>query len=397
MAVTLSELLQPQFILDLISRVKPGQGALGAFLGFHPNRFDENSVSLGGPATVNGPTQNFVYRIFNWSRVPMTMRSLGAGPATVPPNPMGQVNVSCARFHEKIPLQYAFLNQLATMIGPNSQVDAAGQDYIRRQTNFLATKAASMVEMMAAGMMRDSLYVTPSGDNYLPTFTSSSSTIQINFQIPSGNKNQMNMLGAGDIIGTSWSNAAAPIVQDCLEVEAAFAQLNNRSVTDVWINSVMWKNIITNTEVRNTAGSSNTPFAEFERDNEFGMDGTPTNNYTAVLRGIPTIRWHMCNSVLSLGGNLLDISYSQSTATATKLIPDTMAIFTTKASPDIAVLYQGGEPVVENPGMPAVIRSGWYFWSEYVTQPSAIDLIGLLNAIPVLYVPSCFAPGTVVF
>ena len=51
---TLQELLQPQFILDMVSRLRKGQGALAPWLGFAPNKFDPESVSLSGPATISG-------------------------------------------------------------------------------------------------------------------------------------------------------------------------------------------------------------------------------------------------------------------------------------------------------------------------------------------------------
>ena len=116
------------------------------------------------------------------------------------------------------------------------------------------------------------------------------------------------MLAAGNIIGTSWDNIAAPIVQDCIDVDVAYAQLTGYPMTDIWCNGVLWKSIITNTEVRNLAGSSNQPFAEFSRDPETGMDGVPGNQYIGVLRGLPTVRWHIYNHGLSLGGNLIDVS-----------------------------------------------------------------------------------------
>jgi hypothetical protein len=74
-----------------------------------------------------------------------------------------------------------------------------------------------------------------------------------------------------------------------------------------------------------------------------------------------------------------------------------MAIFCTTPTPDTATLYQCSEPVVENPGQAAINRSGWYFWNEYTTQPSGIDLLALLNAVPVLTNPLVVAPATVVF
>ena len=399
MPVILNELLQPQLILDLISRVRPGQGALGPWLGFQPNKYDPENVALTGPATITGNLRNTVYRIFNVSRTVAHGRAPGTGPAVIPQNPMGQVPVTCARFHEKLPLNYEFLGNLSPMIGPNSQIDPSGQDYVRRQTTFLATRAARVVEMLAAAMMRDSLYLIQEGDNWNPRFTAPTGTeigFQINFQIPAGNKNQLDMLGAGNIIGTSWANLAAPIFSDIMKIQSAYTQLNGYALTDVWINGTLWPNIVQNTQIRNLGGTAQTPFSEFTREPEKGMDGKPSNRYFSILRGIPWLRWHLLDDVLSLGSDI-DIKYTYSTGSAAKLIPDNMAIFCTEPSVDIAKMYLGGEPVVENPGMPAVVRSGYYFWHEYTTQPSAIDLIALVNCVPCLFIPDAFAPATVVF
>lgn len=399
MAVTLMELLQPQLILDLISRIRPGQGMISSWLGFAPNRYDPEQVTLTGPATVTGNLRNTVYRIFNYTRTVPTGRAPGTGPGVITQNPMGQVNVSCARFHDKIPLNYEFLGNLSPMIGPNSQIDPVGQDYIKRQSTYIAGKYGRMIDMMAAAMLRDSLYLIQDGDNWTASFTAPTGT-QVGFQIPfriaSGQKSQLNWDGSGNLITTSWANTGALIVGDILKIRAAFAQVSGWAMTDVWINSTMWQNIISNTQVRNTGGTAQTPFAEYREEPATGMDGKPSTGTVAVLRALPFVRWHMCDDVVSLGSDI-DISYTYSTGTAAKLIPDNMAIFCPAPSPDFAKLYLGGEPVVENPGQPAVIRSGYYFWHEYTTQPSAIDLIGLLNAVPCLFVPTVFWPATVVF
>jgi hypothetical protein len=192
-----------------------------------PNRYDAEA-GLQGPATINGPhvmqgTVRYVtYRIFNATRTVPTFRAPGVGPGTVAANPMGQASVVCARMHDKIPLSYEMLNNLSPMVGPNSQIDNMGQNYIKQQTTFLAQKFAKGVEMMTAGMMRDSLYLVQSGDDWLPTFTAPDNLttfgFQVNFQIPAGNKNQLNMLGAGNIIGTSWANIGAPIMTDIMAI-----------------------------------------------------------------------------------------------------------------------------------------------------------------------------------
>jgi hypothetical protein len=80
-----------------------------------------------------------------------------------------------------------------------------------------------------------------------------------------------------------------------------------------------------------------------------------------------------------------------------KIVPDKLAFFTTEVSPLWVRMYHGGEYVVENPGMPGVLRRGYYFWREYCTQPSMMELIGLMNAVPVLYNPRVVVPAAVIF
>lgn len=386
----------------MFSRLKKGRGPLASWLGFQPNSFDPDTVTVRGPNTFSGSdaVRNYTYRLFDRTRVPMKARAPGAGPATVAANPLGQNTVSIARFHQKIPLNYEFLGNLSKMVGPNSQIDNGGQDYIRRQTNFLGEQCNNTVEGMAAGMLRDSLYFIMVGDDWFVSFTGPTGAqvgFQVPFLIPAGNKAQLNMLGSGNLITLSWANVAASIIGMIQQIIAAYAQLSRDTLTDVWINSTMWINIITNTEVRNLAGSSNTPFAEFERLDESGMDNTGVSNkYAAILRGQPTLKWHFCDDTLGLMGDI-DPVYTGGNAVLNKLIPDNMAIFATEPSPDWTRMYLGGEYVVENPGMAGALRMGWYFWHEYVTQPSAIELICVLNAIPILPRPLVIAPATVVF
>jgi hypothetical protein len=108
--------------------------------------FDPKTVTVSGPNTLRGTgsLRNVTYRIFDHTRVPMKARAPGTGPGTVAANPMGQNTVSVARFHQKIPLNYEFLGNLSPMIGPNSQVDQGGQNYIQQQTTFLAEQANNM-------------------------------------------------------------------------------------------------------------------------------------------------------------------------------------------------------------------------------------------------------------
>ncbi len=400
MPATLHDFLQPQVILDVVSRIRRQRGRLSPWLGWQPDRFDPEALSLSGPNTITGPTRYATFRIDDFTRVVAKARAPGTGPATVAPNPMGEVTIRCARFHEKVVLYYEELGNLAKIAGPNSQVDRGGQDYLTRQIAKLAIKFSNAVELMASAFFQDNLYLQQKGDNWIAVLGNpGGNSFQVNFQIPAGNKNQLNLLGAGNLITVPWNNVGAPVVGNLMAIKAAFAQLSGYTIQDAWINSLTWYSLIVNTEIRNLAGSANTPFAEYEMKPETGPDGKRTGEYVAVLRGDPTIRWHINDQVLVTGDTDIDPTYSTAPATANiqKTVPDGMIFLAPEPAPEWEKMYHGGEYVVENPGMPGALREGYYFWREYGTQPSVIDLIGLLNCIPLLFVPKAVAAANVIF
>lgn len=398
MTVSLHSLLTPQVILKAVSRIRKFQGRLGRWLGFQPNHFNPDNVSLEGPNVRYGDTRFATFRLDDVTRVVGKARAPGTGPASVPPNPVGDVRVSCARFHEKVRLLGEFLGNLSPIIGPNSQIDTGGQSYIARQTTHLAEKYNNTIELMSTGMLQDNLYFQMAGDNLLPVIgapTAPNLGIQIPFQVPSGNKNQLNLLGTGNIIQVGWQTTGAPLVKNCLQITAASTQLTGYQPHHSWCNSLLWYNVLLNAEVRNTAGSANTPFAQYDRVPENAFDGLPMPEFSAQLRAVPWWTWHIADDVLVTGGDT-DPTWSFSTGTTTiKVCPDNTLMILPDPSPDWTEMYHGAEYISENAGQPMLLKRGYTFWKEWVTQPSCIELIALMNAIPLLYVPKVVIFGTV--
>lgn len=396
MTVSLHTLLTPQVILKAVSRIRKNQGRLGRWVGFQPKRFNPDTVSLEGPNSRYGETRFATFRLDDVTRVVGKARAPGTGPASSPPNPVGDVRVSCARFHEKVRLLGEFLGNLSPIIGPNSQIDAGGQSYIARQTVHLAEKYNNTIELLTTGMFQDNLYFQLSGDNLLPVIgapTAPALGVQIPFQIPAGNKNQLNLLSTGNIILVGWQNADAPLIKNCLQIQAAMTQLSGYQPKHMWMNSLGWYNVLLNTEVRATAGTSNTPFAEYDRVPEMAVDGMPQPEFAAQLRGIPWLTWHIADDVIVTGGDV-DPTWSSSSGTTTiKVVPDNTCIIAPDPSADWTEMYHGAEYISENAGQPMQLKKGYTFWKEWVTQPSCIELISLMNCIPLLYVPKaiCFA------
>lgn len=383
--------MTPQVILKAVSRIRKFQGRLGRWVGFQPNKYNPDNVSLEGPNSRYGDTRFATFRLDDVTRVVGKARAPGTGPASVAVNPVGDVRVSCARFHEKVRLLGEFLGNLSPIIGPNSQIDTGGQSYIARQTTHLAEKYNNTIELLTTGMFQDNLYFQLSGDNLLPVIGAPAAPalgFQIPFQIPAGNKNQLNMLGTGNIIQIGWQNSGAPLIKNCLQIQAATTQLSGYQPRHFWMNSLGWYNVLLNSEVRNTAGSSNTPFASYDRVKEKAMDGMDQAEFAAELRGLPWAQWHIADDVLVTGSDI-DPTWSSAPSTATfiKVCPDNTCIITPEPSPDWCEMYHGAEYISENAGQPMQLKRGYTFWKEWVTQPSCIELIALMNCIPLLYVP----------
>jgi hypothetical protein len=396
--VSLHDLLTPQVILKAVSRIRKFQGRLGRWVGFQPNRFNPDNVSLEGPNVRYGDTRFASFRLDDVTRVVGKGRAPGTGPASVAVNPVGDVRVSCARFHEKVRLLGEFLGNLSPMIGPNSKIDTGGQSYIARQTVHLAEKYNNTIELLTTGMFQDNLYFQMSGDNLLPVIGAPSGSnigFQIPFQIPSGNKSQLNLLGTGNILNIGWQNTGAPLIKNCLQIQAAMTQLSGYQPKHFWMNSLMWYNVLLNAEVRNTAGSSNTPFASYDRVKEKAVDGMEQPEFAAELRGIPWAQWHICDDVLVTGSDI-DPTWSSAPAAATfiKVMPDNSVLIVPEPSSDWTEMYQGAEYISENAGQPMTLKRGYTFWKEWVTQPTCIELISLMNCIPLLYVPKAVAFAT---
>jgi hypothetical protein len=100
--------------------------------------------------------------------------------------------------------------------------------------------------------------------------------------LPKSHMRQLDMLGEGDIIGTSWDNAAAPIILDLLNIDAAFQNTVDCVLTIAECSSVVWRMVITNQEVCSVAGAMG-PVESFQRQ----TDGT----FTGVLRSASWLTW----------------------------------------------------------------------------------------------------------
>ncbi len=382
---TLAEVLQPQVILEVVSRIRPLEGRFARWLGFLPTGYNPEA-GLTGPNVKNSPTRYAAYRIFDSVRTVAQGRVPGTGPATKPPNPIGQGFLAGFRGHEKICLDWEQLGNLSPLSGPNAQVDSGGQDYISKQEYFLAQKFYNLVEFLSLMMAKGAGYIVYNGDDQTPTFTQPSAGTpfeSLNWQVPAGNTLQLNMLGGGNLISGTWKSPSATIISDLAQIRAAFQNLHGWPLKHIWLNSAMWYFLITNTEIRNVGGSANVVFAEYSETPERAADGKDYGDKVARLRAFPDIEFHIDDSWIDDNGTLV----KKWPDGFCGMYPDMMGNGGGIVGSMIAEMIHTTEYVSEQMGQVASPHAGYHFWTEWVTQPSCIELLGLMNLIPALYVP----------
>jgi hypothetical protein len=238
-------------------------------------------------------------------------------------------------------------------------------------------------------MLRDSLYFHRDGDSLYPNFTSTSATYQVNFQMPAGNKDQLDMLGSGNIIDVSWDNPSADVPKHFGEIDAAFQELYGGRLENVLVRNAVWQYIIKNDNVASQAGIANTPFRRFERAVGTRADGSPVNVRVAELVMIPGVTFYITDEGVTMG--------TRGSETFTHYVGTNEAIF--MPSPDQGNFFMqlGSEPVVEYDGGPETVRAGQYVWSNKTYNPPQTNLYSLDNALACNDIPKSVANGTVVF
>lgn len=376
---SLHSILQPITLTKVVSRQMAAERWILQFMGMEPGGRNEEYFGHGRDGS---------YQVFNNSRQIGRGRAPATAAAIAKRNPIGRVPITYPRMHEQLQLTAEELHNLA-QIGDPRMRDEMGAQMIRRQTQFLAQKAANWRAAMVAGMLRDALYVTVAGDDWYFNFTSAGSLFQINFQMPAANKTQLNMLGAGNILDVSWDNPAADIPSHLSQINAAFQQLYGGRLENILCQGAIWQHVITNDFVQSQAGIANSPFRRFERVVGTREDGSPLNAQVGELAAMPGLTWWITDEGLDLG--------APGSEAFTKYIGNNAAVFMPDPNMGIFSMQLGSEPIAEYDNGPKSVKVGLASWSKESSNPTVTEIFALDNALAINHIPVSVAYGTVVF
>lgn len=365
MGLSVRETLAPQRIIGVFQQLRLGPTTFSDI--FRWTMAQGNVLPYGG--------REFQYDVFDITRKVATGRLPGDTSATVEPQKVGNVRGEFPRSAEKVPLLDEKIMNLRRIGGPGSELDARGETYITRQEQYIAQRFANIIEFQTAAMCRGTYVHVRSGDDLFQDFTGTGTTV--NFQIPAGNKDQLDMLGAGDIIGATWATISNPIVGDLFAINTAFQSLTGMPLAHVICGPEVWLYVLNNTEVKNHGGSANVVFERFNIDEK--------GNFTGVIRSLPWLQFHIVSHKLAVG----------SSATDTLLIEADHAVFMPQPDPSWVTFGVGSEMVTEGPNGPRSEQFGIYPYAYPTNDPSGWSLNSIFNGIPFLYVPKAIAYGDV--
>ena len=354
---SIGDILSPKQIVEVISRIDEGRITLSKLFGF--NIGGSNRVAFGG--------RNFFYDVFNNTRSVATAREPGAPSARRKPQKVGEVFGRFPRSAETIELLDEDTHNRRRIGGPLNELDTMGISYITRQEIFLGQRFNNLIEFQTAGMIRDSYFYEQSGDDLFHTFTSGSNR-QVNFQVPAGNKDQLDMLGDGDIIGASWATASTDIPLHIMSIHEAMMELTGKPLQNLVMGKEVWNYIINNTNVKAQAGTSVAPFS---------IDIQEDGNFVARLKSIPWVKFHVMLHGLEIA----------STETYTLLIAADHVMGFPDPTPDWVEYFDGSEIVTEGPNGMRAQRFGFYPYAYPIHDPSGWDLKAVFNGIPSLKSP----------
>lgn len=379
------DILRPQVLTEVVKQVVASADPILNFMGFQVGGSNERHYGHGREGT---------YHVFDDSRKTAKGRAPGTPAARSSKQAMKAVPFVYPRMHDSVSLLAEFVHNLGRIDDP-ARRDEAGRDMIMRQTDSINRRAANFRIAMTVGMLRDSLYFQASGDDWFPSYTSTSAVFQISSGVPSGNKSQLNMtlrdgstsVHGASIIDVPWSSPGANILNHFAKINQARAAQGTGPVRHVHLNSILWQQVVQNDYLAAMAGIANAPYQTFNREVGTRPDGTALHEYIGRFAALPGVDWHISDEGLEIR--------SDSTEVWTKHWPDTTAVLMGDPADKRYTMYTGSEPIAEYDGGPETVRVGLSSWSKKTSNPTATEIYVLDNALPVAHDPYDIQVATV--
>lgn len=372
---SLQELLDSEYLIRQVSRFKLPQTTLANLFGWGLGNRDPNTdLNPQGANAEDSPLREGKYDVFNSSQEVADGSVPGGAMNRRAPQVVGSVDYKLPRHTESIELSYERLNQMRQIGQSRNIVDSRGQKYVEFQTRYLAQLFSNLLEAQTAGMIRGGMSFVQQGDRLRFSLDMSIGN-PIDYQIPAGNKDQLDMLGAGNIIGASWATASTDIPLDLMQINDAMIALTGVGISHMVCGNDVWNYVINNDKVKAQHGTSSQPYEILQR--------IQSGEFTASLKSFPGLTIHIVDYRIK--------HWNGSAIVQEKLIePDHVAFFPNPES-SWCQYTNGMETIKEGINGPIGDRFGFYPYAYETHNPDGYTLAARHNGLPFLYVPAMIA------
>ncbi len=324
---------------------------------------------------VVSPTREYNYDTFDDTRQSAPPSRPGNPANVINPQPVGNVQVTLPYLFYRMPLLYAHMGQFRD-VGGVTLVDGRGRNYIMRQVSYAAQRQAAFRELLYLGMLHGELYFDEQ-ENGLTDISTSAGETKLDWQIPAGNKDQLDIDGTGDIIDANWltdANADIPLHID--KMIGAIDEKTGLSLKHFRCNHTLMNAILQNNKVKALAGTANRVAEERVRNQN--------DDFVTILSGIPYVTWHVTSgSVTSPGGTRIKYFANYKFSAH----PD--------PSPEWFENVEGQSPQVKRLGANPELTTGADSWEIYQHDPASVDLFNTDTFLPTMPNPNCVLFGDV--
>lgn len=356
MAKTLEQILGAKNLTGVITAVKGGVPEVMPPAFFRPTR------------TVEG--NKCTYRKVEGTR--QTARLVQWGAPSVNRGLKGVSEVPVTLLHSKEHIFHDPYVLMNLQNYANESKQKLGQAEIARQTGefkrlFTNLRVSTIMSALCLGL----IYFDADG-NLLPNSTGA--TVSVDFGIPAGNKNQLDVFGAGAIIGASWATAGTGIAQDIVDLKKAALQLTGYPLKYAFYGPNLLSYFLTNTQLKEIINRTPRYQASFSQneiaDPFLGLTWLPLYESFYVDKD---------NTVQTWAGN-------------------DMVVFTPEISPDWWEMVQGSSPVpstiygsVATDGGAAMgsvkEAAGMFSYGQVLADPVTVKHVAGDTFLPLIKVP----------
>jgi hypothetical protein len=249
---------------------------------------------------------------------------------------------------------------------------------------FVNLRVAAVFSLLANGQ----IYFDGNGE-LLPTATGAVYTVDM--QIPSGNKNQLNVLGKGNILTASWATTSTSILTQIKALKRAARKLTGYPLKNAFYGANVLPYIVNNTELSSYM-KRNIAFQEALKNDE-------------LPAGFLGLDWHPVDEAF-FSTNATNTGATLDGGTPTELFGPDLVTFTPDVNPEWYELVEGTYPVPTSvdEGQTAdeliaeVMTVAGMFAYAYVTKdPVTVKEVAGDTVLPLIKVPSAVFLATVKF